>query len=190
MNLEILKKAQKTPVDNSNEKTVPAQKGAWRKKLTFVHVNAKPSENPPKAPVQVTADTSFAPDISIVAFNVSKDITAEKIKQYVLDKGVDVVDCELITKWKDARTLSFKITIKAKHLEITKADRFWPYRVGVRFFKNFRPKTSAWDVHVNSVNSSNTVVQTSNGTQETSQAANIQCGNSFSVLSDIPTDQF
>ena len=61
----------------------------------------------------------------------------DKLKKYISDKGVDVVNCECITKFDAARSHSYKIVIKASDYEKCKAPSMWPARVGLRLFKKF-----------------------------------------------------
>ena len=84
-------------------------------------------------------DKSFAADISLVAGGVSKNANTDKLTDYLKKKGLDIVSCELLTTRVDqARTLSFKVNIKAEDFEKAKDPNIWPYRVVVRKFVNFR----------------------------------------------------
>ena len=65
-------------------------------------------------------DKSFAADIELVASGVSKNATTEKLADYLKDKGLNVIKCELMTKGDAlflARSFSFKLTIKAEDYE-------------------------------------------------------------------------
>ena len=46
----------------------------------------------------------------------------------------------MLTKFEEARSLSFKVTIKAEDFEKANNPAIWPYRVVVRKFVNFRRK--------------------------------------------------
>ena len=60
----------------------------------------------------VANDSSVrAAPVCLVAFNVAKDATAEQFKDFVVTKGLDILDCELITTFQGARTNSFKVTV-------------------------------------------------------------------------------
>ena len=48
-----------------------------------------------------------------------------------------MVDCVLLTKYDAARSLVFKITMKATDFEKATDPDIWPYRVGLRFYKQF-----------------------------------------------------
>ena len=88
-----------------------------------------------------TADKSFAADICLVAGGVSKNANTDKLRDYLKNKGLNIVACELLTTRVDqARTLSFKVTIKAEDFEKAKDPNIWPYRVVVRKFVNFRKR--------------------------------------------------
>ena len=59
-------------------------------------------------------NTVKAAPVCLVAFNVAKDATAEQFKKFVENKGLYILDCECITKFQGARTISFKVTIDSK----------------------------------------------------------------------------
>ena len=44
-----------------------------------------------------TDDKSFAADISLVSGGVSKNATVDKLTEYLRNKGLDIVKCELLT---------------------------------------------------------------------------------------------
>ena len=79
----------------------------------------------------------------MVAGVVSKNATVEKLTEYLKNKGLEIVKCELLTtRVEECRTLSFKVTIKAEDLEKAKNPAIWPYQVVVRMFVNFRRKVA------------------------------------------------
>ena len=81
---------------------------------------------------------SYSADVDIVAFNVAKHITPVDLSNCLAENGLNVKECQLLTKPDDARSLSYKITISPCDVErATKDESIWPYRVGVRFFKHF-----------------------------------------------------
>ena len=53
-----------------------------------------------------------------------------------------MIDCVLLTKYDGARSLAFKITIKATDFEKAKDPDIWPYRVGLRYYKQFNNSQS------------------------------------------------
>ena len=86
-------------------------------------------------------DKSFAADISLVAGGVSKNATVDKLSDYLKNKGLDIVKCELLTNptaIDKVRSLSFKVTIKAEDIEKASDASNWPFRVVVRKFVTFR----------------------------------------------------
>ena len=88
-------------------------------------------------------DKSFAADICLVAGGVSKNATNDKLTEYLKNKGLNIVNCELLTNpnaIEKVRSLSFKVTIKAEDLEKASDPGIWPYRVAVRKFVTFRRK--------------------------------------------------
>ena len=74
---------------------------------------------------------------------MSKNATVDKLTDYLKNKGLDIVSCELLTNnVEQCRTLSFKVTIKAEDFERAKNPAIWPYRVVVRKFVHFRRKVA------------------------------------------------
>ena len=78
----------------------------------------------------------FAADVDIVVFGVAKNVNAYQIATYTERHGIKVLNCELITTWTEARSNSFKVTIKAYQTERALSNEIWPYGVGVRRFRN------------------------------------------------------
>lgn len=114
------------PEEKTEKRDVKKPKGAWKKGLTFVHINPSATNEAPVIvePQHNEADAAFAPDVDLVLFGVSKDASEEQLKSYVEGKGLDVIKCELITTWTEARTHSFKLTIKAKDLRKAQTGHF------------------------------------------------------------------
>ena len=80
-------------------------------------------------------------DVDIVAYNFGKNVTAVDVCNWLATKGMDVKDCELLTTSDEARSLSFKLTIKPENYDRATQDAtLWPYRVGVRLYKNFNKR--------------------------------------------------
>ena len=78
----------------------------------------------------------FAADVDIVVFGVAKNVNAYQIATYRERHVIKVLNCELITTWAEARSNSFKVTIKAYQTERALSNEIWPYGVGVRRFRN------------------------------------------------------
>ena len=80
---------------------------------------------------------SLSADVDIVAYNFGKNVTAVDVSNWLATKGVEVKDCKLLTTSDEARSLTFKITIKPEDYDRATQDAMlWPYRVGVRLFKS------------------------------------------------------
>ena len=105
----------------------PRQKGAWKKSLNLLHGTAD-------------SNNTLAADVSLVAYGVAKDASADLLKTFLENKGIKVISCENLTTWNQARTHCYKVTIKASEFEKATKPEVWPYRVGVRLFKQFREK--------------------------------------------------
>ena len=81
---------------------------------------------------------SFSADVDLVAYNVAKTITAADLGNWLSQRGLFIKHCKLLTTSDEARSLSFKVTIDPKDFDrATKDANLWPYRVGVRLYKNF-----------------------------------------------------
>ena len=94
----------------------------------------------------------------LVAYGVAKDATAAGLKTFLENRGINVVDCVNLTTFEFARTHSYKVTIKASEYEKATKPEIWPYRVGVRLFKQFRnkenDKQSSWENQTRNANQS------------------------------------
>ena len=84
--------------------------------------------------------SALAADIDIVAYGVAKNVKATQLATFLESKGLKVVDCVLLTTYEQARSLSYKITIKAKDFEKSQDPATWPYRISFRPFINRRVK--------------------------------------------------
>lgn len=103
---------------------------SWRNKLNIVRGTSKN--------VSDGENRNFASDVSLVAYGVSKDVKEDDLKAYLVKKEINVVSCNLLTKFKEAYSHSFKIIVKAQDYEKVQNAEIWPYRVGVRHYKHFR----------------------------------------------------
>ena len=88
----------------------------------------------------------LAADAELVAYGVSKDATEEQLKQFITSKGINVTAVKKLTTFEEARTYTFRVSIKASDYEKALKPEVWPLRVGVR---PFRPKrtnnqTQSW----------------------------------------------
>ena len=79
---------------------------------------------------------SISTDVHLVAHGLRKDVTGTQLIQYLMNKGLDVKSCDLLTKYEGSR-LAYKITIKKSDYEKTTATDVWPEGIGVRRYKLF-----------------------------------------------------
>ena len=76
-------------------------------------------------------------DMHLVAYGLSKDTTGIQLSQWLNRNGLEVRSCDLLTKFEGARSLSYKIVVKASDHDKTINPEIWPARVGMRKFKFF-----------------------------------------------------
>ena len=82
--------------------------------------------------------TFFSADVDLVAFNVGKSTTSNDLCNWLSQRGLLVKECKLLTTANEARSLTFKVTVDPKdYVRATSDPSLWPYRVGVRTFKNY-----------------------------------------------------
>ena len=86
---------------------------------------------------------ALAADIDLVVYGVTRNINSIQVSKWVEDQGIKVSDCVLLTKYEQARTLSFKVTISASNYEKSQDPSMWPYRVHVRPYRNYIRKRQA-----------------------------------------------
>ena len=84
----------------------------------------------------------LAANVNLVATGVAKDALADQLKDFIVTKGINKVAVDLLTTHPDARTNTFKIVIKASDFEKAMCPDVWPYRVGVRMFKQKRTQNT------------------------------------------------
>ena len=84
----------------------------------------------------------LAADVNLVASGVSKDASPDQLRDFIIAKGVQVTDVELLTKFnkEEAISYTYRISIKPEDYEKALNPDVWPHRVGVRLFKNKRPQ--------------------------------------------------
>ena len=100
----------------------------WRNKLQLLRGNG--DDNP---------GNGIAADVNLVAYNIAKNVSADQVTNYLANKGLYIKDCKLLTTSDEARTYSYKITVRPGDVEkATKDELLWPNGVGVRFFKHFK----------------------------------------------------
>ena len=80
-------------------------------------------------------DESLAADVELVATGVSRDASEEQFKEFMTGKGIEVLEIVKLTTYEHARTITFKITIKASQYAKAMDPDIWPLRVGVRHYR-------------------------------------------------------
>ena len=70
----------------------------------------------------------------------------EQFKDFITSKGINVTDIELLTNFKEeARSYTYRIAIRPEDYEKALKPEVWPYRVGVRPFRQRRrPQQESW----------------------------------------------
>ena len=129
---------------NGDVHQTPRQRGAWKRALNILHGTAD-------------SNSTLAADVSLVAYGVAKDASEVQLKSFLEGKNINVIECKKLTTFEQARTHCYKVTIKASEFEKSTKPEVWPYRVGVRLFKQFREKkeqTPSWNDQLNSQNQS------------------------------------
>ena len=108
----------------------PLQKPGARKNSVLVFGNATTSNG--------GNEETLAADVELVATGVSRDASTEQLSSFLLSKGIEVVDIALLTTYEHARTNTFKIKIKASQYTKAMSPDVWPFRVGVRHYRQPR----------------------------------------------------
>ena len=67
-------------------------------------------------------------------------MTSLQLSYFLEDKFLNILSCDLLTKYEGARLLSFKITIRSSEYEKVTNPEMWPVGVGVRQFKFFNTR--------------------------------------------------
>jgi hypothetical protein len=83
----------------------------------------------------------LAADIDLVVYGVARNITSIQVSKWIEEQGIKVSDCVLLTKYEQARTFSFKVTINANDYEKSQDPSMWPYRVKVRPYRNYNRRS-------------------------------------------------
>lgn len=171
-----------TKNEDSNWKTVgekkKRQKKSWRDNLDIL-----------KGTGCADNSSSLLADKHLVAYGFAKNVTGVQISQWLSEKGLQVVDCELLTKYEGARSNTYKIVVKSTDFDKAKDPETWPSGVGVRLFKFFPNKKVREDVHSsqirNQTKTPNKSVQFNLQNQYPQISRRTQAPNE-SLLSNIP----
>ena len=104
------------------------QAGRWKQRLHLLN-GAGGGQSP---------GNSFAADVDLVAFNVSKSVSSMDMRNWLSQRGVIVRNCELLTTSQEGRSLSYRITVDPHDYErVTTDASVWPNQVGVRRYRQF-----------------------------------------------------
>ena len=85
-----------------------------------------------------SAETMLAADVNLVASGVGKGCTEDNLKEFLIGKGINPVEVEMMTKKEiinDVRTLTFRVAVKPAEYEAALKPEVWPYRVAVRHYR-------------------------------------------------------
>ena len=114
----------------------PSNQQRFRKRSVLVYGNATTGKD--------DAEEILAADIELVATGVAKDATIDQLKEFVMAKGINVLEIIKLTTFEHARTHTFKIKIKAAQYNEAMKPENWPFRVGVRHYRQPRNTGSSW----------------------------------------------
>ena len=80
-----------------------------------------------------------------MATGVSKEASADKLKEFVNSKGIGVISVEKLTREDiETRTNTFKVVIKLADYENAMKPEVWPYRVGIRHYRAPKRQGISW----------------------------------------------
>ena len=82
-------------------------------------------------------ETPLSADVHLVVYGLSKYTTGVQLSQWLNKNGLEVKSCDILTKFEGARSLTYKIAVKASDYDKAINPDIWPARVGVRKFKFF-----------------------------------------------------
>ena len=72
-------------------------------------------------------------------YGLAKHVTSLQLSRFIECKDIQVVGCDLLTKYEGARSLAFKTTIRTCDYGRVKNSDKWPVGVGIRQFKSPPP---------------------------------------------------
>ena len=124
---------------------------SWKRKSNITYGSAKTSN----------LSYSLSADVELAVFGVAKHASEKDLVDFITQKGINVIKCELLTRYKEARTNTFKVVILASDYEKAILPETWPFRVGVRLFRRYQNKPQ--DNRINKDNTSNQVNNFSKG---------------------------
>ena len=83
-------------------------------------------------------ESRLSGNVSYVASGVANDCTCDMLTDFLVDKGINPVEIEQLTKPEvvsQVRTLTFRVAVKAGEYGSALKPEVWPYRVGVRHYR-------------------------------------------------------
>ena len=83
------------------------------------------------------SDAPQSADIHLVAYGLGTDRSGEQLKQWLKENEINVKACNLLTRFEGARSLSYKLVVKASDYGKTINPAIWLENVGVRKFLLF-----------------------------------------------------
>ena len=105
----------------------PTHRPNWKDRLHLLEGTAK-----------ISGQVALSADIDLVASNVGKNVSAVDLGNWLTQRGLEIKNCQLLTKSDEAKSLAYKITIAPQHFEkATKDANLWPERVLLRKFQPF-----------------------------------------------------
>ena len=92
-----------TPLNQYRD--TPSNQQRFRRRSILVYGNATTGKD--------DTEEILAADIELVATGVAKDATSDQLKEFVMAKGINVLEIMKLTTFEHARTNTFKIKIRA-----------------------------------------------------------------------------
>ena len=123
--------------NSENRWKVVEPRKSWRQKANILRGTAKCE----------TADNMLSADVHLVVYGLGKQITDLQLSQFIQNKGIQVLGCDLLTKYAEANSLTYKITIRACDYEKATKENIWPIGVGVRLFKFFNNRPEKKEIN-------------------------------------------
>ena len=135
----------------------PITQARFRKKSVLVYGKATIGKN--------DTEEILAADVELVATGVAKDASSEQLEEFIVGKGIDVVEITKLTTFEQARTNTFKIKIKAAQYTKAMDPDIWPLRVGVRHYRQPRRDQNTGNSWNDQTNKSGGVINQQRSTQ-------------------------
>ena len=88
----------------------------------------------------IQPSNTLAADVDLVVYGIAKHITEKGLYDHLRSKGLNVVRVTRLTTYEHARSLTFKITVKASDNEKSQDSAMWPTGVSVRLFREKKPR--------------------------------------------------